>query len=101
MTTAKKIEVMQAFLDGKKIEFFDFTFHQLGWVEWSMGEPVWDWLKHKYRVKKEPKEFLIAYHEDTGKFVGLAESPSNVVTILPVDFKLGTIKVMQVREVLE
>lgn len=114
MTTAKKIEVMQAFLDGKKIEsrskITDYAAlmsayipRQMNEYEWTLciAEPSWSWGHTDYRVKKEPKEFLVAYREDTGKLVGLAESPSNIVNIEPVDVKLGKIKVMRVREVLE
>lgn len=114
MTTAKKIEVMQAFLDGKKIEsrkklgysdiMSPYIPRQMDEREWALciAEPSWSWGHTDYRVKKEPKEFLVAYREDTGMPVGVAVAgPHGFIEVSPRDIKLGTIKVMQVREVLE
>ena len=52
MNTKEKIEVMQAFLDGKKIEC-KFT----SAYTWSVmdGEPKWDWVANDYRIAPEPK----------------------------------------------
>ena len=59
MNTKEKIEIMQAFLKGKKIqvkvkgtneEFKDFI---------STKEPTWDWTHFEYRVKPEPLELWV------------------------------------------
>ena len=52
--TAEKIQVMQAYLEGKQIEFryiYGSDYH-----EWRICnfEPEWDWLTCAYRVKLEP-----------------------------------------------
>lgn len=45
-TTAQKIEVMQAYVDGKKIQG-----HVAGeWCDFE-GEPNWQWFSNDYRVK--------------------------------------------------
>jgi hypothetical protein len=52
-TTKEKIEVMQAFEDGKKIEFL---MPVNGWNEWlPAGEPNWNWETNDYRIKAESK----------------------------------------------
>jgi hypothetical protein len=52
MTTKEKIEVMQAFEDGKDIEHRSFK--SAKWM--SCLSPVWDWTNYKYRVKSEALE---------------------------------------------
>lgn len=49
--TAERIEIMQAFVDGKQIEFKD----SMGrWCE--AKNPLWNWdSKREYRIKREPK----------------------------------------------
>ena len=49
--TAERIEIMQAFVDGKQIEFKD----SMGrWCE--AKNPLWNWdSKREYRIKPEPK----------------------------------------------
>lgn len=51
MTTAEKIAVMQAYIDGKKIEYYYGTSQ---WKE-CIVEPSWDWSSCAYRIKPEPK----------------------------------------------
>jgi len=49
-TTKEMIEVMQAFVDGKKIEF------RIGQGLWfDADSPNWDWISSDYRIKPEPK----------------------------------------------
>lgn len=50
MTTAEKIEVMQAYLDGKQIQIKVGD----GWKD-IYYEPEWDWGIHDYRIKPEAK----------------------------------------------
>lgn len=52
MTTEKAISVMQAYLDGKKIEFK----HKYE-TKWKvLGEPKWCFIDYNYRIKKENNE---------------------------------------------
>lgn len=50
-TTQEKIQIMQAFVDGKQIEN---DFNRVGeWVDWTIdAEPSWDWEEHDYRIKQ-------------------------------------------------
>ena len=52
-TTAEKIQVMQAYQEGKQIEFK--YKNVLNHPEWRICnfEPYWDWLTCDYRVKPE------------------------------------------------
>lgn len=51
MTTKEMIEVMQAYVDGKSIEF---RVHNEGtWFD--VQNPMWDWNLKDYRIKPEPK----------------------------------------------
>lgn len=52
-TTKKKIEVMQAYADGKKIECKS---PGICWREWILPqEPFWNWSECDYRIKEEVK----------------------------------------------
>lgn len=52
--TREKIAVMQAYADGKKIEF-DAESKDV-WESWeSREEPNWNWEENDYRIKPEPK----------------------------------------------
>ena len=53
-TTKEKIEVMQSFLEGKKIQLYDNG----SWCDWHgyEDEPHWDWQLYDYRVKSEVKQ---------------------------------------------
>lgn len=47
-TTAEKIAIMQAFLDGKKIEYVDIQFGGT----WKLNpHPTWNWIEYDYRIK--------------------------------------------------
>lgn len=50
-TTQQMIEVMQAFIEGKKIEYAP---HQRLPIYRDMPFPVWDWVGGDYRIKEEP-----------------------------------------------
>lgn len=49
--TKQSIAIMQAYADGKHIEFFDKTNNE--WVE--IIHPLWNWHENDYRIKPEPK----------------------------------------------
>lgn len=51
-TIDEMIEVMQAYKDGKTIEFTDFYYDD-NWKE--IDSPYWNWRLFDYRVKPEPK----------------------------------------------
>ena len=61
---------MQAYVDGKTIEFTH------GEVEgWKKAvNPNWDWWDTKYRVKPEPREYWILVSPNGNKYV-MAENP--------------------------
>lgn len=49
--TQEKIAIMQAFIEGKKIEAC-----AVGTDNWvPAGAPIWDWLSRDYRIKNTPK----------------------------------------------
>lgn len=52
MTTAGKIAVMQAYVDGKPIQIRATRKNKSDWID-SYGEPHWDWDFFAYRVKPE------------------------------------------------
>lgn len=55
--TKDAIRVMQAFADGKRIEFYDMD--SKCWASMDNYPPVWDWFNTKYRIahdQEEPKE---------------------------------------------
>lgn len=47
----RRIEVMQAFLDGKKIQCYNPKNPDPGW--YCVSTPVWDWHFFDYRVAPE------------------------------------------------
>jgi hypothetical protein len=62
-TTAEKIAVMQAFLDGVPMEILTDG----NWSLWlPTGEPEWRWGASDYRVKPEPREWWANEYADTG-----------------------------------
>jgi hypothetical protein len=52
-----RIEVMQAFEDGKQIQYNNKA---TGGKRWCDGlSPVWDWTASDYRIKPEPKVIYV------------------------------------------
>lgn len=51
-TTAEMIAVMQAFADGKPIEFRDVSLAHAGWMRINL--PSWNWQHLDYRVAVTP-----------------------------------------------
>ena len=51
--TKKAIEVMQAYVDGKQIQFKGFANNDYPWND--IDDPTWDLGELAYRVKPEPK----------------------------------------------
>lgn len=52
MATEKMIKVMQAFIEGKTIQYKKVNDND--WDAWCNCNPVWDWANYEYRVKPEP-----------------------------------------------
>lgn len=52
-TIEEKIAVMQAYVDGKTIECYGYSYLN-NWTE--VENPRWDWWNYDYRVKQEPKK---------------------------------------------
>ena len=51
-TTQEKLEIMQAFLDGEKIEMFDDDLKEWRWIT----DPSWNWIEVDYRIKPEKQK---------------------------------------------
>lgn len=49
-TTAEKIEVMKAYLEGKQIEMYNFNNSEKGWFLLKGTEPIWNWLDYNFRT---------------------------------------------------
>lgn len=63
MNTQEKIAVMQAYQEGKSIQFLRDPDN--GWIDCS-GSPVWNWLDNEYRVKPELMEIWVNVYEKRG-----------------------------------
>lgn len=62
MTVDQMIEVLQAFKAGKKIEYKS---HDDCYSEWSpVTIPCWAFDRGNYRVKPEPREYIILLDKD-------------------------------------
>ena len=57
MSTDEKIAILQAYEEGKKIQFYDSTSDH--WC--TTSEPLWNFHAHDYRVKVEPREVYIEF----------------------------------------
>ena len=59
-TLEEKIEVMQAYKDGKQIEIYSNKLQR--WVDWTIdSEPDFNWELYNYRIKEEPKKKVKLY----------------------------------------
>ena len=58
MDTKSKIQIMQAWIDGKTIQ----RNHGDWWLDMS-DEPSWDWYLYTYRIKPEPREWMVRVDE--------------------------------------
>lgn len=67
MTTAEKIAVMQAFEDGKQIEFRRSFNNNNVWID--CGGPVWNWDIYEYRIKPEEKKLTYRPYKDTYEMI--------------------------------
>lgn len=63
-----KIKVLEAFLEGKVIEW-KHSHLDLGWD--VADTPVWDFAKYEYRVKPSPKVVFITSVRTMGELAGI------------------------------
>jgi hypothetical protein len=88
MNTKEKIEVMQAFIDGKEIQE-----QSGGNSEWrNCHEPSWDWFSREYRIKPQPREWTMAIKDGV------------LMSLLPVGYPVpynDGQEVFRVREVID
>ena len=92
--TKKMIKVMQAFINGSKIEFrYDIA----GNEDWQTDDsPAWNWRRFDYRIKKEPSSkfrvgdyVLVLNGKDIPKYAcGWVEDMENYVGKI---FRIGSI----------
>lgn len=67
MATIEKIAVMQAYVDGKRIEVS--LKRNDNWRDWVTDEePSWNWGVYEYRIKPEPKEPTYRPYKDFAEF---------------------------------
>lgn len=70
-STEYKIRVMQAFLDGEEIQINDSQ--ERGWLDWGLGQPIWNWEDNSYRIKpKEELKLSIDWDQVADKYKYLA-----------------------------
>lgn len=102
MTIDQMIEVMQAYKDGKRVEMRGRYAHpDSKWTDSTVPAPTWDFPNYKYRIKPEPKEFLVVVDKN-GQVVGGCNNnfrPGQVL-VYRHDGKLSDVTVVKVREVL-
>ena len=53
-TIVQQIAVMQAFANGKQIEFGNADMNPESYTD--IKKPTWDWYHYDYRVKKTPPQ---------------------------------------------
>lgn len=59
-TLEERIEVMQAALDGKEVEFMYTDGDSADWrTHRDIGKCTWNWSSYDYRVKHEPLELWV------------------------------------------
>lgn len=75
-TTAEKIAVMQAHIDGKAIECSRQDGNKSQWSTIATA-PSWNWDWWEFRIKPEPRRVWIAY-EKTGEIYDLYNCPPQI-----------------------
>jgi hypothetical protein len=74
LKTKEKIEVIQAYLDGKQIQVLDGG-NWVDYIHFVRWEPVWQWGEFDYRVKPVPEEiYLVTGHIFGTRFFRTSES---------------------------
>ena len=98
MTTQEKIDVMQAYVDGKQIEFTEVG--RDNWREYpqDLVAPFWNWERNNYRIKPEKK---YRPYKDTNEMIadwakrfGVVNWPSIAMPLIWLKRKDGGSKVL-------
>lgn len=105
MTTKEMIAVMQAFEEGKEIEYAA-KWGSLAGKWYTIGCPAWDWITCIYRVKPEPKElYTVAYAYNGGEerhsTLRLTKEEAEVQAQTFVAAGFAVARVIKLREVLD
>lgn len=98
MDIQSMIDVLEAAKAGKTIEFKTKNYHK--WVA-STGYLSWDFHSYEYRVKPEPREFVIILNE-WGNPIGVGKNLLGSIALLTGDGPINPAKVsyLPVREIL-
>lgn len=82
--TLEQIKVMQAYVDGKEIEWLNEEYD-----EWDIDpDPDWNWDEFSYRVKEEPVYVPFTLEDDIESLLGKAvrhKTENHVAIISGVD----------------
>ena len=92
MNIKEKIEVMQAFEDGKAI-FERCIAHGAVWKKCE--HPIWDWSTRQYVAKEEPREIWVNIY-DNGDYIQIHNSEFDATGCISEGGK--TFKFIQVME---
>ena len=94
--TIAAIKVMQASLDGSEIEWRGKN-EKVDWRKTYSSGPSWDWCGVEYRIKPEPREWLLA--KDGVKY-SVTEGGRVPGSVVKVPGKPFDAEIIHVREVL-
>ena len=78
-TTKKHIEVMQAFIDGKEIEYERINRTNVSEIWKTASTPMWNFTNYKYRIKQSKPEYVYPIYKR------LKEAPETVVKFTSLD----------------
>ena len=97
-TTREQMKIMQAALDGEKIEFIDINDEDDVWEDLAFIEDrPFKWGLYDYRIKQEPMEFYVNIYDDGQLAVHRAKKIATD-QYLRSDRERKTIKVREVTE---
>ena len=75
-TTKEYLEVMEAFIDGKEIEFKQDSYKGI-WKQ--TATPVWDFVNYEYRIKPSEPEYVYPIYKR------LKATPETIVKFTSID----------------
>ena len=58
--TEQAIAVMQAWMDGKPIQYNTYSTGK-NWIDLPAEAPVWNWQNYTYRIKPEPTKVYVVF----------------------------------------
>jgi len=99
-TLKEKIEVMQAALDGKEIEYRNYPYdNRHKWTSYDLSTIVWNWPSVDYRIKPEPMELWVNVYDE--KTEELYPHKTEDAAKKAISFPEIYIKTVKFREVIE